>query len=175
MANAFREGRITLLKAEVLLRGGSVDGLERAEQVMLRRVEDELPRRKVEFRSPREVAELFVGLVARFGLEAMLDHALSTCLEAGRQFKDYADFKRDRWRCTVPGCSARRNLQSHHILFRSRGGPDAAWNRTTLCAWHHQRGVHGGLIAIRRRAPDELVYTLGVGRFRSGDVALSSA
>ncbi len=172
VAIAFREGRITLLKAEVLLRGGSV---ELAEKVMLRRLEEEVPQRKVEFRAPREVAELFLGLVARFGLEAMLDHALRTWLEAGRQFVDYADFERDGWRCTVPGCSARRNLQSHHIVFRSRGGRDLAWNRTTLCAWHHQRGVHEGRIGIRGRAPDRLVYSLGIGRYRSGDVLLSSA
>jgi hypothetical protein len=166
VAIAFREGRITLLQAEVLLRGGT---LERAQRVTLRQIEDEVPRRKVEFRAPVEVAELFLALVARFGLEAMLDHALATWFEAGRRFKDYADFERDGVRCTVPGCSARRNLQSHHIVFRSRGGPDAPWNRTTLCAWHHQRGVHEGRISIRGRAPERLVHELGVGRFRSGD------
>jgi hypothetical protein len=100
----------------------------------------------------------------------MLDHAIATWLEAGEQFDDYADFTRDGFRCTVPGCTARRNLQSHHIWFRSARGPDVAWNRTTLCAYHHHRGVHAGSMTLRGRAPDELVYTLGVGRFRSGDV-----
>jgi hypothetical protein len=70
----------------------------------------------------------------------------------------------------VPACSARRNLHSHHIRFRSAGGPDVAWNRTTLCAYHHERGVHGGTVAIRGRAPDRLTYELGIGRFRSGGV-----
>jgi hypothetical protein len=74
----------------------------------------------------------------------------------------------------VPVCSARSNLQSHHIRFRSAGGPDAPWNRTTPCAFHHQRGVHaGGGLRIRGRAPDALVYELGpepCERFRSGDV-----
>ena len=116
---------------------------------------------------------LFEALVARLGLEAMLDHALSTWLAAGTQFEDYADFTRDGFRCTVPGCTARRNLQSHHIRFRSAGGPDVAWNRTTLCAAHHHRGVHAGKITIRGRAPDGLLYTLGVGRFGSGDAKLS--
>ena len=169
VATAFREGRITRLQAEVLLRGGSV---AQAEAVTLRRLEDEVPESEVAFRAPREVAALFEALVASVGLEAMLDHAIATWVEAGRQFRDYADFERDRWRCTVPGCTARRSLHSHHIVFRSARGADLPWNRTTLCAHHHQRGVHAGRLSIRGRAPDGLVYGLGVGRFRSGDVKL---
>jgi hypothetical protein len=170
LASAFREGRITLLQAEVLLRGEKPQTLEMALRVTLRRLEDEVLPRRVAFWAPREVAALFEALVAHVGLEAMLDHAIATWLEAGAQFEDYADFERDGFRCTVPGCTARRNLQSHHIHFRSAGGPDVAWNRTTLCPHHHHRGVHGGSLAIRGRAPDGLTYELGVGRFRSGDV-----
>jgi hypothetical protein len=170
LASAFREGRITLLQAEVLLRGEKPEALEMALRVTLRRLEEEVLPRRVAFLAPREVAALFEALVARVGLEAMLDHAIATWLEAGAQFEDYADFERDGYRCTVPGCTARRNLQSHHIWFRSACGPDVAWNRTTLCAYHHHRGVHAGRLAIRGRAPDGLVYELGVGRFRSGDV-----
>ncbi|MBW1688816.1 MAG: HNH endonuclease [Deltaproteobacteria bacterium] len=144
--------------------------LELALRVTLRRLEDEVLPRRVAFWTPREVAALFEALVARVGLEAMLDHAIATWLEAGAQFEDYADFTRDAFRCTVPGCTARRNLQSHHIHFRSARGPDVAWNRTTLCAVHHHRGVHAGSLALRGRAPDGLVYSLGVGRFSSGDV-----
>jgi hypothetical protein len=172
VASAFREGRITLLQAEVLLRGEKPEALETALRVTLRRLEDEVLPRRVAFRAPPEVAALFEALVARVGLEAMLDHAIATWLEAGAQFEDYADFERDGYRCTVPGCTARRNLQSHHIHFRSASGPDVAWNRTTLCAHHHHRGVHAGSLTIRGKAPDGLVYTLGVGRFRSGDVFL---
>ena len=174
VANAFREGRITLLQAEVLLRGVSVEWVEAAQRVTLRRLEDELPQRKVEFSAPEEVAALFAALEASIGLEAMLDHAIATWLQAGRTFKDYAGFERDGWRCTVPACSARRNLHNHHIQFRSAGGPDEDWNWTTLCAYHHERGVHTGLITIRGRAPDQLTYELGVGRFRSGDVKVAS-
>jgi len=172
VASAFREGRITLLQAEVLLRGEKPEALETALRVTLRRLEDEVLPRRVAFWAPPEVAALFEGLVARVGLEAMLDHAIATWLEAGAQFDDYADFTRDGFRCTVPGCTARRNLQSHHIWFRSASGPDVAWNRTTLCAYHHHRGVHAGSLALRGQAPDGLVYTLGVGRFGSGDVKL---
>jgi len=170
VANAFREGRITLLQAEVLLRGASAGWLEEAHKVTLRRLEDELPQRKVEFSAPQEVAALFSGLEGAVGLEAMLDHAIATWLQAGRAFKDYAAFERDGWRCTIPACSARRNLHNHHIQFRSAGGPDESWNLTTLCAYHHERGVHTGAISVRGRAPDQLTYTLGVGEFRSGDL-----
>jgi hypothetical protein len=174
LASAFRAGRITLLQAEVLLRGERPEALDMALRVTLRRLEEELLPQRVAFWAPREVAALFEVLVARLGLEAMLDHAIATWLEAGAQFEDYADFTRDGFRCTVPGCTARRNLQSHHIHFRSARGPDVAWNRTTLCAYHHRRGVHAGSLAIRGRAPDALVYTLGVGRFGSGDVKLGA-
>jgi hypothetical protein len=178
VASAFREGRITLLQAEVLLRGKKPEALEMALRVTLRRLEDEVLPQRVAFWAPPEVAALFEELVARLGLEAMLNHAIATWLEAGEEFEDYADFERDGFRCTVPGCTARRNLQSHHIWFRSHCGPDMAWNRTTLCAYHHHRGVHKrgrhtGSLAIRGRAPDGLVYTLGVGRFGSADVLLS--
>jgi hypothetical protein len=57
----------------------------------------------------------------------------------------------------------------HHVVYRSHEGPDDAWNLTTLCAWHHRRGEHDGLIRIRGRAPGELVFELPIGRFLSGD------
>jgi hypothetical protein len=62
----------------------------------------------------------------------------------------------------VPGCSSYRNFHDHHIEFRSHGGPDDRWNRTTLCAAHHQRAVHGGIgrIRIRGRDPDGLRFEL---------------
>jgi hypothetical protein len=86
-------------------------------------------------------------------------------------------FERDGWCCTVPGCSARRNLHAHHIVFRSQGGGDEPANLTTLCAFHHQRGVHGGLLTVRGRAPHSLTYEIGLrsglpplARYRSGDL-----
>ena len=92
----------------------------------------------------------------------MLEHAIETWTEHGAQFDDYADFTRDGFRCTAPGCTARRSLQSHHVIFRSAGGPDEPSNRTTLCAFHHLRGVHAGTIACRGRAPEGLVFELGL-------------
>ena len=108
-------------------------------------------------------------------LERLLAHAIRTWVAQGAhpeigRIEDYEDFARDGWRCTFPGCTARRWLESHHIWFRSDCGPDVAWNRTTLCAYHHHRGVHVGSLAIPGRAPDGLIYELGVGTFGSGDV-----
>jgi 5-methylcytosine-specific restriction endonuclease McrA len=55
-------------------------------------------------------------------------------------------FARDGWRCQVPACSSRRELQDHHITFRSRGGSHARSNRTAICAAHHHHGIHAGVI-----------------------------
>ncbi|MDH3213787.1 MAG: HNH endonuclease [Myxococcales bacterium] len=71
-------------------------------------------------------------------------------------------FERDGWRCTVPGCSSYRNLHDHHIIFRSAGGSNALTNRTTLCAAHHLRGVHAGVVRCRGEAPADLRFELGV-------------
>jgi len=70
-------------------------------------------------------------------------------------------FVRDGWRCTAPGCTSRRNLEDHHIVYRSRGGSDEPSNRTALCRFHHQRGEHGGLASCRGKAPVEIVRRLG--------------
>ena len=150
----------------------------RAQRVTLRRLEDDLaaePRTVLAFRAPPEVADLFLALVRRVGLARLLAHAITTWVALGKEFRDLPDFERDDYRCTVPGCTARRNLHSHHIWFRGRGGPDVAWNRTTVCAFHHQRAVHSaaGGVRIRGRAPDALVFELGADRgerFGSGDL-----
>ncbi len=71
-------------------------------------------------------------------------------------------FERDHYRCAVPACSSRRNLHDHHIQFRSAGGGDELENRITLCAFHHLRGVHSGIVRVRGLAPDHLRFELGV-------------
>ena len=68
---------------------------------------------------------------------------------------------RDGWRCTAPGCTSRRNLEDHHIVYRSRGGSDEPSNRTCLCRFHHQLGEHGGLSTCRGVAPLGIHWTLG--------------
>jgi hypothetical protein len=83
--------------------------------------------------------------------------------------KRFAVFERDGWRCSVPGCTSHRNLHAHHVPFRSAGGGDDPANLTTLCAAHHLRGVHGGILRISGRAPDGLLFELPLGSYRSGD------
>jgi hypothetical protein len=182
VATAFRTARLTAFQAHALVRVRADESAVRwARRVTLRRLEDDLeaqPVTRIEFWAPRGVASLFLAMVARAGsLERLLAHVIVTWVRQGERFRDYADFARDGYRCTVPGCTARRNLESHHVIFRSRGGPDAAWNRTTLCHHHHHRGVHASRrrILVLGMAPDRLEYVfeaLGE-RFRSGDVHLS--
>ena len=90
--------------------------------------------------------------------------------------------ERDGYRCAVPGCTSRRNLHDHHIWFRSAGGSDAPGNRITLCAFHHQRCLHAGLLRVSGRAPDGLFFELGLragasslARYRAGDIAVRCA
>jgi hypothetical protein len=105
------------------------------------------------------------------GFEAMLDHVLEAWGHPHtRVRREHRIFARDGWRCAVPGCSGYRNLHAHHLRFRSHGGPDAPENLITLCAFHHQRGVHSALLRVHGRAPDGLLFELPWGRYRVGDV-----
>jgi hypothetical protein len=95
--------------------------------------------------------------------EAMLDHALDAWAPPdSRPRAAHRIFARDGWRCTAPGCSSFRNLHDHHIVFRSAGGGNAPANRTTLCAWHHLRGIHAGIVRCRGAAPSRLRFELGL-------------
>jgi hypothetical protein len=151
---------------------------------------------RLEWRVPREVAALFWAvretLRSRLGAErsrsltdgevfdAMLDCALlAWTLRDPRARRPDPVVERDGYRCAVPGCTSRRNLHDHHLRFRSAGGSDEPGNRVALCAFHHQRCLHLGFMRIRGRAPDGLVFELGlrpgaspIARFRSGDIAV---
>ena len=70
--------------------------------------------------------------------------------------------ERDGGRCTTPGCS-RVSAQNHHVVHRSQGGGDDPGNLTAVCAPHHLRGIHGGLIRVSGTAPDSLVWELRSG------------
>jgi hypothetical protein len=135
---------------------------------------------RLRFRAPRDVARLFRAVLATLqrrlerdrerpcsegeALDAMIDHALATWGWGRAVPRAHRVFARDGWRCTAPACSSYRNLHDHHIRFRSAGGGDALENRTTLCAWHHLRSVHAGLVSVRGRAPDALTFALGLRR-----------
>jgi hypothetical protein len=116
-------------------------------------------------------------------LGVMLDHAFAAWGELdGKTAARHKVFARDGWRCTAPGCTSMQNLHDHHIRFRSAGGADNLENRTTLCAFHHLRGVHKGLLRCVGRAPDGLRWEMGIrpgGKplmsYRSGDLRVSAA
>jgi len=96
-------------------------------------------------------------------MEAMFEHVFETWRPKHRRVpNEHRVFERDGWRCTAPGCSSYRNLDDHHVQYRSAGGSDDLSNRTTLCAWHHLRGVHAGMMRCLGEAPDHLVFELGV-------------
>jgi len=61
-------------------------------------------------------------------------------------------FARDHYRCIAPGCRSARNLEVHHIIEQSRGGPHELWNLCLLCGGHHA-ALHAGLLTIRGQAP----------------------
>ena len=131
------------------------------------------------FAAPHDVARLFraVACSVRRALEPrlgrpvtegeavgwMFDHAFASWgANDPRVRREHRVFERDGWRCTVPGCSSYRNLHDHHVVFRSAGGSDALANRTTLCAFHHLRGVHAGRVRCFGVAPAGLRFELGL-------------
>ena len=70
-------------------------------------------------------------------------------------------YSRAGWRCTAPGCTSRKNLDDHHMVYRSRRGGDALDNRDCLCRFHHYWGEHGELASCRGRAPLGILWRLG--------------
>ncbi len=64
--------------------------------------------------------------------------------------------------CAVPGCS-RAARHVHHIVFRSHGGPDEAWNGVGLCVPHHLHGIHLGYLELAGRAGERLHWKFGAG------------
>jgi len=115
-------------------------------------------------------------------LGAMLDHVLVSWGEIdARVAARHRVFARDGWRCAVPGCTSMQNLHDHHIRFRSAQGGDALENRITLCAFHHLRGVHAGLLRCVGRAPDGLRWEMRIRpgvtpllAYRSGDLRVKA-
>ena len=54
-------------------------------------------------------------------------------------------------------------LHEHHVVFRSEGGElrDPA-NLTTLCSGHHLGLLHEGKMRCTGRAPDDLMWEMGI-------------
>lgn len=123
---------------------------------------------EIAFSAPASVVALLRAAISGFagpadpswkGLERLLDHVIGEW-ESQPRHRDPV-FAREGWRCAVPACSSRRNLHDHHILFRSRGGDNGRENRVAVCAWHHLRGLHSGVIRARGEAPDGITWEIG--------------
>src|SRR6185369_2851330 len=123
---------------------------------------------EIQFRAPASVVALFRDVLDAFAspgaprwaaLEGLLRHVIDYW-EATPRHHDPI-FARDGWRCAVPACSSRRNLNDHHITFRSRGGSNARWNRIAICAAHHLHGIHDFTIRATGTAPDNIEWQLG--------------
>lgn len=102
---------------------------------------------------------LWVGLLAAFEI-CVLEWDEPRRKGASRPLQRRV-LERDGYRCTVPGCTARRNLQVNHIQERSHGGPDAVWNLHAVCAAHHLQFIHAGRASVRGRAPGQLAWRIG--------------
>jgi len=68
---------------------------------------------------------------------------------------------RDRFRCTVPGCTSRCG-SAHHVRFRSQGGSDDPSNLTFPCPVPPLEIIHRGYIRVSGRAPDRLMFEMGI-------------
>ena len=98
------------------------------------------------------------------GLLALLEDYVETwdLPEAMPRRRSGEVYAREGWRCFAPGCTSRRNLEDHHLEYRSRGGDvKAMTNRVCLCAFHHRQGEHGDLATCRGEAPLGLLWRLG--------------
>jgi hypothetical protein len=70
-------------------------------------------------------------------------------------------YSRAGWRCSAPGCTSRKNLDDHHVLYRSRRGGNGLDNRVCACRFHHYLGEHGELATCRGKAPLGILWRLG--------------
>jgi hypothetical protein len=116
------------------------------------------------FRAIRAIAKRWLS-VGEYLVE-LAAHFVEVCkahVRRIRMMRQHRILARGRCRCQVPGCS-RPAVHSHHIEFRSHGGSDDPDNQIGLCAVHHLRGVHDGLIRVTGKAPDELVWEFGLRR-----------
>lgn len=55
----------------------------------------------------------------------------------------------DNWRCQSWGCGRQDGLQVHHIIPKSKMGPNEPWNMITLCSFHHTLITVGKLTNIQ--------------------------
>jgi hypothetical protein len=84
-------------------------------------------------------------------------------IPAGTRVKVFA---RDGFACVVPGCTSRRHLACHHVVWRSKGGGHQAWNFVPAVLGLSRPGPRGH--ADDRRASAELEVRQTRRRVRRG-------
>ncbi len=112
------------------------------------------PEEGIELLAEGEGTDRFIAL--------LLSDYLSTERAHHKAMHNNKILERDGHQCQAPGCSSRRNLNAHHIEFRSEGGSDKDENQTTLCIAHHLwilHHLHG--LKIEGTAPHNLTFTFG--------------
>jgi HNH endonuclease len=83
------------------------------------------------------------------------------CKVDTRSRSNYPIHEREEWRCQAPGCSARRHLEVHHIIFKARGGSDDPENLVTICHGHHRLIHDDEIISVTGKAPSDLLWNMG--------------
>jgi 5-methylcytosine-specific restriction endonuclease McrA len=81
--------------------------------------------------------------------------------------------RRDGYRCSTPGCTHTIWLQVHHIAFYCEHGKTVPENLLVVCSGCH-RHIHDGVLLVRGRAPDGLVWTDAMGRNLERGVSIES-
>lgn len=114
-------------------------------------------------RAARSFSSRCLRSPAWVGLLALLERYVEVWDDARAQPERRHEslYSRAGWRCEAPACTARRNLELHHIVYRSRGGSDDPTNLLCLCRFHHGLGEHGELASCRGTAPLGVVWRLG--------------
>jgi len=101
----------------------------------------------------------YIGYAEGFLAALLQDYLLTERIHL-KVASNYAILKRDHFQCQVPGCKCRRNLQVHHIIWRSKGGCDEEWNLLTMCKVCHKHILHDLMtLKIEGTAPHNLTFT----------------
>ena len=101
----------------------------------------------------------YIGYAEGFLAALLQDYLLTERIHL-KLAHNYTILKRDHFQCQVPGCKCRRNLEVHHIIWRSKGGCDEHWNLLTLCRQHHKHILHDLMaLKIEGTAPHNLTFT----------------
>ena len=85
-------------------------------------------------------------------LLAMIEDFVATWDDPRQSPQRDADriYIRDGWRCSAPGCTSRRNLEEHHVQYRSRGG--CRGEAPLALVWRMGRYGRGGMFECERRS-----------------------